>query len=797
MSDEAWLGIDFGTSNSTMAFYNASTGTAEEIFNAEGEIKTPSTVYIGETEILVGKLADVCFEDTRKWGRIFRKVKLDLAKENFVRCLDRKVWRPPQIVAEVLKKLKKDAEKGVFHEEVKRAVITYPACFDEIQKGKLGEAAQLAGLEEVELLPEPVAAALAFLRIKGQIGRSVLVYDFGGGTFDAAVVIPSSSEGGFRLVCRPRGVYVGGEVFDELLYKHFEKSLGRSFSDDGYDLDFLRRCRTYKENLCTGSHQSQLSYHSRVHNKFFKFQITLEEFESLIEKHVDETIKVAKNLVEEATNNGNKPETVILIGGSSRIPLVKRRLQEVFGLEPLMWHKCDVAVAIGAAFWAHEKWGKATGHLGTPHARSEDNTEDLGATCANDGAQYYFDCAQKQFENAKKNDDRTERNRILQETLKLTVMATDSNPNFLKALLLRGRVHFEMKEWEAAEAAYTAALRLDPKNIEALENRFRCRWHLQKFQEAYSDAKSLGPLWPPKAFMLSSIAQRWMGDQAACITELQNALNAWDNKLSQDDYRCLLAILGILLFDNRDYGEAYERLITAFQVQINPVRWEDLCFWYGLSDWAEGRGKNSDTALKQSIASKAWQSLKNSRPREGKSDLVERFIRDFPDSTCYLAIIEEERDFGYYVIETLVKQGDSATAVEALKKLFKSHPDYDVNTILRSKWIRSCNSKEIKDFLYPRLEYRYKAGLFSNYIWIANVSPFSMSNIVVRVLVHRNNGTWSQFSRKLSVLRSHQTHRWENVFTNPGLFGANIMRVEVCYQCKEKDNWTSAFAVET
>jgi parallel beta-helix repeat protein len=358
MSDEPYLGIDFGTTNSAMAWYNPRTGTAEEIFNAEGEAKTPSVVYIGQDEILVGKVADERVEDPENWPRIIRGVKLELTRER-AWYLDGKCWAPLQIAAEVLKKLKKDAEEGVFHQPVKRAVITHPACFDEFEKERLQEAAQLAGFEEVELLAEPVAAALAFLKVKGQIGRSVLVYDFGGGTFDAALVVHDSFEKGFRLACPPQGERVGGELFDRLLYEHFEKSLGHPLSQDGYDLDFLRRCRSYKENVCTVAHPRPLSYQPRMRNEFFKFEIARPEFEAIIAEHVDRTLKVANKLIAEASTRGHKPDAVILIGGSSRVPLVKRRLQEVCGLEPLMWHKCDLAVAIGAAYRAYEKWKPA------------------------------------------------------------------------------------------------------------------------------------------------------------------------------------------------------------------------------------------------------------------------------------------------------------------------------------------------------------------------------------------------------------------------------------------------------
>ena len=218
---EPFLGIDFGTSKSSMAWVNPSTNHAELLRNAEGRDATPSVIYYGERETLVGEPAEHMIEDEAERQRVVLSIKRDLVNAPTLALPGKRVKRI-EIVAEVLRKLKRDAEERRFHQKVTRAVITVPAAFDAAQRRKIKEAGKLAGFTEVELLEEPVAAALAYGRAGQAVGDSILVYDLGAGTFDLALL--ARENGTFRLACEPRGLArCGGDDFDRALYDYCEE----------------------------------------------------------------------------------------------------------------------------------------------------------------------------------------------------------------------------------------------------------------------------------------------------------------------------------------------------------------------------------------------------------------------------------------------------------------------------------------------------------------------------------------------------------------------------------------------
>lgn len=359
MSEDIFVGIDFGTTNSSIAWFNPETGRAEALYNAEGEQKTPSVVCVGSKEIIVGKLAEEHVLDPASHPRIIRAVKRELATGR-VWYIDGRKWTSTEIAAEIIKKLKRDVEETYFRRPVERAVFTHPATFDEVEKAKLREAAELAGFREVALLEEPVAAVVAYVKEGYQVGDAILVYDLGGGTFDITFLMRSGKDKPFRLATRPSGLRVGGEDFDRLLYEEVDrlirKNTGREGSSDILDLELLARCRRYKENLSLSISPPPLSWFPRNAQKALSIEIKSERFEALIRPYVDRTVKLAKQVFSEAACA--KPDAVILIGGSSRIPLVRKRLEEDLGTSPLLWNKADVAVALGAAYHAAQLWGE-------------------------------------------------------------------------------------------------------------------------------------------------------------------------------------------------------------------------------------------------------------------------------------------------------------------------------------------------------------------------------------------------------------------------------------------------------
>ncbi len=350
-----FMGIDFGTTNSSMAWFNPKTGQAESLLNAEGEDKTPSVVYFGEKETLVGKYAEERIERPQERARLVIAGKRELATARVWKIGDRCIT-PVEVAVEILKKLKRDAEETHFHASVDRAVITHPAVFDELEKEKVCEAGLRAGFKQIDLLEEPVAAAIAYTRGGVMVGNNVLVYDLGGGTFDLALLVRDDRFCSFRLAMPPSGDRLGGEDFDRLIYTRYDdlaaRKYGRSICPDGIDLHLLRQCRRYKENLSNTEQPHPLSWWWSGKGRM-ELKLSRANFETLIENHVDRTIGLTRHLCEAAAAAGHAVDSIILIGGSSRIPLIRRKLQGTLQVEARKWQKQDVAVALGAADYAH------------------------------------------------------------------------------------------------------------------------------------------------------------------------------------------------------------------------------------------------------------------------------------------------------------------------------------------------------------------------------------------------------------------------------------------------------------
>lgn len=383
-----YIGIDFGTCKSVMTWYNARTGQAETIRNEEGEEETPSLLYLGhsEAESLVGKLAQRKLnEDERpEYNRFVLSVKRNLVNAP-ARVLDRKVYRPVDLAARILAKLKKDAEVAHFNRPVQHVVVTYPASFDTLQQDKIKQAALQAGFTDVILLAEPVAAAIAYEQAGLEVGKSVLVYDFGAGTFDLAV-LTQLSNGTYTQILPPRGLLdCGGDDLDRELYNYCQEialqTLKRPISSSPglLDLQFLLQCRERKENLSSSLSCSFNSYLDRETSPvFFKHTLQRTQFETRIRPFIERTVALTKAICEEASAKGSPVDTVVLIGGSSRIPLVSALLLQSLPVAPRPWMQRDFAVALGAAYHAHEAWGPKTPPESGPKTPSPDTNNNRG-----------------------------------------------------------------------------------------------------------------------------------------------------------------------------------------------------------------------------------------------------------------------------------------------------------------------------------------------------------------------------------------------------------------------------------
>ena len=373
------IGIDLGTTNSCVAVMEGD--KVKVIDNAEGARTTPSIVaYKEDGEILVGQAAkrqavtnpqNTLFAIKRLIGRKFedKVVQKDIAMVPYkiVKADNGDAWvevngkklAPPQISAEILKKMKKTAE-DYLGENVTEAVVTVPAYFNDSQRQATKDAGKIAGLDVKRIINEPTAAALAYgLDKKGGPDRKIAVYDLGGGTFDISIIEIADVDGEqqFEVLSTNGDTFLGGEDFDlaliDYLVEEFKKENGVNLKGDPLAMQRLKEAAE-KAKIELSSSQStdiNLPYITAdaTGPKHLVVNVTRAKLESLTEALVNRTIEPCKIALSDAGLKASDIDDVILVGGQSRMPLVQQRVQEFFGKEPRKDVNPDEAVAIGAA----------------------------------------------------------------------------------------------------------------------------------------------------------------------------------------------------------------------------------------------------------------------------------------------------------------------------------------------------------------------------------------------------------------------------------------------------------------
>ena len=373
------IGIDLGTTNSCVAVMEGD--KVKVIDNAEGARTTPSIVaYKDDGEILVGQSAkrqavtnpqNTLFAIKRLIGRKFedKVVQKDIGMVPYkiVKADNGDAWvdingkklAPPQISAEVLKKMKKTAE-DYLGENVTEAVVTVPAYFNDSQRQATKDAGKIAGLDVKRIINEPTAAALAYgMDKKGGADRKIAVYDLGGGTFDISIIEIADVDGEqqFEVLSTNGDTFLGGEDFDlaliDYLVEEFKKDNSVNLKGDPLAMQRLKEAAE-KAKIELSSAQStdiNLPYITAdaTGPKHLVVNVTRAKLESLTETLVNRTIEPCKTALSDAGLKASDIDDVILVGGQSRMPLVQQRVQEFFGKEPRKDVNPDEAVAMGAA----------------------------------------------------------------------------------------------------------------------------------------------------------------------------------------------------------------------------------------------------------------------------------------------------------------------------------------------------------------------------------------------------------------------------------------------------------------
>ncbi|MBZ0095452.1 MAG: molecular chaperone DnaK, partial [Sulfuricella sp.] len=372
------IGIDLGTTNSCVAVME--NGQPKVIENSEGARTTPSIVaYAEDGEILCGAPAkrqavtnpkNTLYAVKRLIGRRFeeKEVQKDinlmpykiLKADNgdaWVEARDKKM-APPQVSAEVLRKMKKTAE-DYLGEEVTEAVITVPAYFNDSQRQATKDAGRIAGLEVKRIINEPTAAALAFGMDKKEGDRKIAVFDLGGGTFDISIIEIAEIEGEhqFEVLSTNGDTFLGGEDFDQRLMDYlvdeFKKENGIDLKNDVLALQRLKDAAEKAKIELSSSQQTEVNLPyitaDAAGPKHLAVKITRAKFESLVEELIQRTIEPCRMAIKDAGVKLDDIADVILVGGQSRMPKVQEKVKEIFGKEPRKDVNPDEAVAIGAS----------------------------------------------------------------------------------------------------------------------------------------------------------------------------------------------------------------------------------------------------------------------------------------------------------------------------------------------------------------------------------------------------------------------------------------------------------------
>ena len=372
------IGIDLGTTNSCVAMLEGD--KTKVIENAEGDRTTPSIVaFTEDSEILVGQSAkrqavtnptNTLFAVKRLIGRKFKddvvQKDISMVPYKIMEADNGDAWvevkgekkAPPQISAEVLKKMKKTAE-DYLGEAITEAVITVPAYFNDSQRQATKDAGKIAGLDVKRIINEPTAAALAYGMDKAKGDHTVAVYDLGGGTFDISVIEIADVDGEhqFEVLSTNGDTFLGGEDFDlrliEYLADEFKKDNGIDLHNDPLALQRLKEAAEKAKIELSSSQQTEVNLPyitaDNTGPKHLVVKLTRAKLESLVEDLVKRSLEPVKTAIKDADINIGDIDDIILVGGQTRMPLVQAKVAEFFGKEPRKDVNPDEAVAMGAA----------------------------------------------------------------------------------------------------------------------------------------------------------------------------------------------------------------------------------------------------------------------------------------------------------------------------------------------------------------------------------------------------------------------------------------------------------------
>jgi len=349
MTSNKILGIDLGTTNSAFAVMEG--GNPEIIVNSEGDRTTPSVVAFSDGERLVGKPAKN--QSVQNPDGTVESIKRHMGEDGYTVELDGEEYTPEQVSAMILQKIKRDAE-DYLGDDVEKAVITVPAYFSDRQRQATKDAGEIAGFEVERIINEPTAASMAY-GLDDESDQTVLVFDLGGGTFDVSIL--DLGGGVYEVVATNGDNSLGGDDWDEAIIDW----LAEDFHAD-YGID-LREDRQALQRLTEAAEEAKVELSNRKETsinlpfiaadddgpKDLEVSLTRAKFESLTSDLVERTVGPTEQALEDAGYSKGDIDEVILVGGSTRMPMIQDQVEELTGQEPKKNVNPDEAVALGAA----------------------------------------------------------------------------------------------------------------------------------------------------------------------------------------------------------------------------------------------------------------------------------------------------------------------------------------------------------------------------------------------------------------------------------------------------------------
>jgi molecular chaperone HscA len=365
---ETIVGIDLGTTNSLIAIVRQDDRVPIALREIDGLTLVPSIVHFDENgaitvgnaarQLLIAEPERTIYSVKRLMGKSYKDVSehagffaykvIDDDTDSLVKIqVGNKFYSPIELSSYILKELKARAEH-ILKTPVNKAVITVPAYFNDAQRQATRDAGRLAGLDVLRIVNEPTAASLAYgLGVKPNEEKTIAVYDLGGGTFDISIL--KITNGIFEVLSTNGDTYLGGDDMDRTLGQHWQKELGISNSELGTNKSLAQQLRLIAEEA--KKHLSNKdSFEGSINGRSVK--ISKADFEKLIQPLVDRTINSCKNALQDAGLQAKQIDAVVMVGGSTRVPLVKESVRKFFGKEPFDQLNPDEVVALGAAVQA-------------------------------------------------------------------------------------------------------------------------------------------------------------------------------------------------------------------------------------------------------------------------------------------------------------------------------------------------------------------------------------------------------------------------------------------------------------